>query len=86
MDVLTEEASLGPRNKLPDYEQLKNDAEEQKLKIGSYFKGKTDFEVSSGETTSGSEKSERFFTMPLVDKHAQGALRRRIVNEQLDRV
>lgn len=73
------------RKKLPDFEQLKKDAEEQQLKIASFLQGKTEFDLPSGETSTV-EKSERFVAMPLVDKHAQGALRRRIVNEQLDRV
>ena len=36
--------------------------------------------------SSNDENAERMTHLPLVDKHAQGALRRRIVHEQLDRV
>jgi len=73
-----------PRKKLPDYEQLKKDAENQELKIVSYIQGKT--ECESPEIVSKDDSSDRLVSIPLVDKHAQGALRRRIVHEQLDRV
>ena len=79
-----EEKTGFPRKKLPDYDQLKKDAETQELKIVSYFQGKTDCEPS--EVVSKDASSDRLVSIPLVDKHAQGALRRRIVHEQLDRV
>ena len=88
--------SSNPRKKLPDYDQLKKDAEEQELKIVSFIQGKTDFEKPGKSEkseksdkvieSSNPEQFDRYVSMPLVDKHAQGALRRRIVHEQLDRV
>ena len=74
-----------PRKKLPDYEQLKKDAEKQELKIVSYFQGKTESETPE-IVSKDSDNADRLISIPLVDKHAQGALRRRIVHEQLDRV
>jgi hypothetical protein len=74
-----------PRKKLPDYEQLKKDAEKQELKIVSYLQGKTDCETPE-IVSNDDNSSDRLVSIPLVDKHAQGALRRRIVHEQLDRV
>ena len=84
-------AGTEPRKKLPDFEQLRKDAEEQHLKIVSYFRGKTEFEKVEEKVIKPKNKDTetsggRIVNLPLVDKHAQGALRRRIVNEQLDRV
>ena len=84
------ENSMIPRKKLPDYNQLKKDAEEQELKIVSFIQGKSEIEHSEKSEkvieSSNPERSDRYISMPLVDSHAQGALRRRIVHEQLDRV
>ena len=91
-EMLTENtAGSEPRKKLPDYDQLRKDAVEQHLKIVSYFRGKTEFDKAEEKAVKsknpvGDNSFGRIVNLPLVDKHAQGALRRRIVNEQLDRV
>ena len=64
------------------------------LKIGSYFKGKTEYTI---EDTISDKKENKVSedqkeddipepVLPLLDKHAQGALRRKIVHDQLARV
>ena len=73
------------------YEKIREDAEVERLKISSYFKGKTEFEqeVKSVRKKGAEiqEQSTQFEPkLPLVDKYAQGALRRRVVHDQLDRV
>ena len=86
----------------PNYEEIQEKAEIDMLKIGSYFRGKTEYEIEekSRKKESGiKSKQEQFLDkskedacmavdhiLPLVDCHAQGALRRRIVHDQLDRV
>ena len=72
---------------ISDYEQLRKDAASQELKIVSYISGKTEIPNDADVLkSSNDENAERMTHLPLVDKHAQGALRRRIVHEQLDRV
>ena len=82
------------------FEKLQQEARVERLKISAYLQGKTEFdkEDTSGATKRRSEKGrikdieERQNDpsleprIPLVDKSAQGALRRRIFHDQLDRV
>ena len=82
------------------FEKLQQEALVERLKISAYLQGKTEFdkEDTSGATKRRSEKGpmkdieERQNDpsleprIPLVDKYAQGALRRRIFHDQLDRV
>ena len=49
------------------------------------LQGKTESETPE-IISKDSDNADRLISIPLVDKHAQGALRRRIVHEQLDRV
>ena len=81
------------------FEKLQQEALVERLKISAYLQGKTEFDKEdSGATKRRSEKGpmkdieERQNDpsleprIPLVDKYAQGALRRRIFHDQLDRV
>jgi len=79
------------------FEKLREEAEVERLKIASYFKGKTEFEKEdrpkvrpSSKVAKVPEIEERSDQVepriPLIDKYAQGALRRRVVHDQLDRV
>ena len=73
---------------LPSYDELRQTVEVETLKVGSYFKGKTECEiVERTKTKKDCDSAEDTVKpiLPLIDRHAQGALRRRIVNEQLDR-
>jgi len=88
-------------NESDPFEKLQQEALVERLKISAYLQGKTEFdkeEKSSGATKKKSEKGrikdieERRNDpsleprIPLVDRYAQGALRRRIFHDQLDRV
>ena len=81
---------------MPSYAELREKAEIDKLKIDSYFKGKTDYELEDKVKSKKKDKNvgdvdykeqnDSNHVLPLLDTHAQGALRRRIVHDQLDRV
>lgn len=81
------EGTLRP---MPNFQDLKAEVEEQALKVNSFWQGKTIIEkhVEADKAMEGvsenGEEEVRF--LPLVDRHAQGALRRRLVHDQLDRV
>ena len=85
---------LGPEKKkpLPSYEELRDRAEVDMLKLGSYLKGKTDYEIEEKIKNKHVDKADSekqnppIPVLPLLDNYAQGALRRRIVHDQLDRV
>jgi len=79
------------------YEQLRLEAQIERLKINSFLQGRTEYDhmqmqdgKEGGKGESGGDIRERETVpeprIPLVDKYAQGALRRRIVHDQLDRV
>ena len=79
---------------LPNYKELREKAEIDQLKIGSYLKGKTEYEVEERikkkqTDTCESDNIEQYDVepvLPLLDMYAQRALRRRIVHDQLDRM
>ena len=63
------------------------------MKIGSYLKGKTEYELEEKSKKKHDDKSVSDTmehhpapVLPLLDACAQSALRRRIVHDQLDRV
>ena len=84
------------RQPVPSYEEIQEKAEVDMLKIGSYLKGKTEYQVE--EKRKGKKKHESSCdiqgieqetsepVLPLLDSFAQGALRRRIFHDQLDSV
>lgn len=80
---------------MPSYEELREKANVDMLKIGSYLKGKTEYEIDErikkrkkddGGLIDITEQNASDPVLPLLDTYAQGALRRRIVHDQLDRV
>ena len=81
---------------MPSYEELRENVEIDTLKIGSYFKGKTEYEIvekTKSDKKNGNnsylddkEQHDSDHVLPLLDTYAQGALRRRIVHDQLDRM
>lgn len=75
---------------LPSYDELKKQSETELLKVGSFLKGKTEIVIHEKNTDKKSDagsvdEGEVLVNVPLIDKHAQGALRRRIVHDQLER-
>ena len=82
------------KSPLPSYNELREKAEVDMLKINSYFKGKTEYTIEeklnekkkSNVPESLSQDNDPEPVLPLIDKHAQGALRRKIVHDQLERV
>ena len=78
---------------MPSYDQLRQKTEVEMLKTSSYFKGKTEYsvedkrnEIKKNKVLEANTTEELEPILPLLDKHAQGALRRRIVHDQLERV
>lgn len=70
---------------LPDYATLSEEAKKADLKVRAYYQGKTAYEDAGSINISETDNN---FTpvLPLVDIHAQNALRRRIVLDNLNRV
>lgn len=79
-----------PQNPLPSYDELQKEEEVNAAKISSFLKGKTVAEIREHKPMkkkkSEEPEAERETMIPLLDKHAQGALRRRIVHDNLERV
>lgn len=78
---------------MPSYDALREISETELLKVGSYLKGKTEFEIADKNNLKknkdlGPEEDEcnSVSTLPLLDRNAQGALRRRIFHDQIDRM
>ena len=68
-------------------QHLRQETGVENLKLSAFLSGRTDYDESKVEIVekqNGSDDPRP--CVPLVDKHAQGALRRRIVHDQLDRV
>ena len=60
---------------------------EDNRKLGAFLSGRTEYEESKVEILEKQNGSDDLQpSVPLLDKHAQGALRRKIVHDQLDRV
>ncbi len=57
----------------------------QNKKLESYMSGKTFIESDEVPEKTGAGDGDREPNLPLLDRHAQGALRRKIVHDQLDR-
>ena len=76
---------------LPSYDELREKAEVDMLKINSYFQGKTEYTIEDKVHQKKISNEPEFQVdnpepvLPLLDKHAQGALRRKIVHDQLER-
>ncbi|XP_047536614.1 putative RNA polymerase II subunit B1 CTD phosphatase RPAP2 [Vanessa atalanta] len=71
---------------LPDYSILKEESKKMQLKVKAFFAGETVVpEVEHVETDLINE-DENTTQLPLVDKNAQNALRRRIVCQHLNKV
>ena len=79
----------GATKPLPSYEELKKQSEKDLVKVGSFLQGKTMVVIQEKKPSVGSSDdpadAEDLIKVPLVDKHAQGALRRRVVHDQLER-
>jgi len=70
---------------LPDYATLREEAKKADLKVRAYYEGKTVYEDAGSINVS--ETGNNFTpVLPLVDIHAQNALRRRIVLDRLNRM
>lgn len=69
---------------LPDFSALKEEAKKIEIKVKTFYKG--DKAVTFKENSAKKEEEESPSVLPLVDLHAQKALRRRIVLDRLFRV
>ncbi|CAG4927533.1 unnamed protein product [Colias eurytheme] len=71
---------------LPDYTMLKEESKKMQLKVKAFFAGETVIpDVENVEVAKPTEEEE-VTQLPLVDKNAQNALRRRIVCQHLNKV
>jgi len=70
---------------LPDYATLSEEAKKADLKVRAYYQGKTAYDDAGSINISETDNN---FTpvLPLVDIHAQNALRRRIVLDHFNRM
>ena len=71
-----------------EYKELRKETVVENLKLGAFLSGRTDYTESKEkvvESQLGADDDPKP-NIPLLDKHAQGALRRKIVHDQLDRV
>ncbi|XP_045506416.1 putative RNA polymerase II subunit B1 CTD phosphatase RPAP2 [Colias croceus] len=74
---------------LPDYTMLKEESKKMQLKVKAFFAGETvipDVENVEVRQLDSSTEEEEVTQLPLVDKNAQNALRRRIVCQHLNKV
>ncbi|KAG8232142.1 hypothetical protein J437_LFUL012152 [Ladona fulva] len=87
LDLMEIEEELSQKSKsesnpLPEYEQLRKDAEMMALKVREFYGGKS----TNAEDSKSVIASEVDNAIPLVELHAQNALRRRIVLDRLRHV
>ncbi|CAH0405703.1 unnamed protein product [Chilo suppressalis] len=74
---------------LPDYSILQEESKNMQLKVKAFLAGETEIPNvvnSEQEHDKAAEENSQVTQLPLVDKHAQNALRRRIVCEHLNKV
>lgn len=69
---------------LPGYTAVREEAKKMDLKVRAYYQGKTVYE-DEGRISISETHSNSTLVLPLVDLHAQNALRRRIVLDRLNR-
>lgn len=70
---------------LPDYTAVREEAKKMDLKVRAYYQGMTVYEDVDSISISKTD-SDSVPVLPLVDLHAQNALRRRIVLDRLNRM
>ncbi|XP_011555992.3 putative RNA polymerase II subunit B1 CTD phosphatase RPAP2 [Plutella xylostella] len=73
---------------LPDYSILQEESKKLQLKVKAFYSGETDIPVldTNTESPGNVEEEDGLTVIPLVDKNAQNALRRKIVCNQLNKV
>ncbi|XP_050357208.1 putative RNA polymerase II subunit B1 CTD phosphatase RPAP2 [Nymphalis io] len=71
---------------LPDYSILKEESKKMQLKVKAFFAGETVIPEVGNEESDLTNVDENTTQLPLVDKNAQNALRRRIVCHHLNKV
>ncbi|XP_041973954.1 putative RNA polymerase II subunit B1 CTD phosphatase RPAP2 [Aricia agestis] len=70
---------------LPSYSILKEESKKMQLKVKAFFSGETEIpEIEPDEAETNEEEATP--NLPLVDKNAQNALRRKIVCQHLNKV
>lgn len=71
---------------LPDYSILKEESKKMQLKVRAFFAGETNIPDIKHIESEPPNENENSTQLPLVDKNAQNALRRRIVCKHLNKV
>lgn len=83
-DTQTLQRTMKP---LPDYSIIKEESKKMQLKVKAFYSGETEIpEPDPIQETSEQVQPENTTHLPLVDKNAQNALRRRIVCQHIDKV
>lgn len=85
-DAQTLQKDLKP---LPDYSILQEESKKMQLKVRAFFAGETEIPDIEGAVEKPPEtqsEESQLTQLPLVDKNAQNALRRRIVCDHLNKV
>ncbi len=69
-------------------QSIREEAEEDALKLGAFLGGKTVYEkeVEKKKDENEEEDDSPAPVLPLLDRHAQGALRRKVVMDQVQKV
>ena len=70
-----------------EHKELRKETVVENLKLGAFLSGRSEYTQSEEklvESQSGADDDPKP-NIPLLDRHAQGALRRKIVHDQLDR-
>ncbi|XP_026764203.2 putative RNA polymerase II subunit B1 CTD phosphatase RPAP2 [Galleria mellonella] len=72
---------------LPDYSILQKESKKIQLKVKAFFAGEMEIPdvAETVDNPSPIDNNENFTQLPLIDKNAQNALRRRIVCEHLNK-
>lgn len=73
------------RNPLPDFDKLKEETTEMQLKVNMYFKGDKVKFAELASVKEADDDSSHDPVLPLVDLHAQKAIRKRIVLDRMRR-
>ncbi|CAH0394280.1 unnamed protein product [Bemisia tabaci] len=69
---------------LPDYSLLQREAKQLEIKVRSFYEGSTRIEIEEATPQNCNKEDDEGVVLPLVDLHAQKALRRRIVLDRLN--
>lgn len=88
MDIqLSNDSAIKELKPLPDYSFIKEEGKNLEVKVKAFYKGQLEIEPPEVDKDKDiKEDEEPDIYLPLVDTHAQNALRRRILLDKLNRM